>query len=136
VNEGYIFKLTFADGMKGVTPLLRARNPKAKPGFYAGEADDVWCFAYDRPDGGRSFVNTGGHAHANWAQDGFRRLTVNGILWAAKVEVPAGGAKADLAPAELTQNMDKEAAAEAGNPARDGRQQANPPLPKGEAYEA
>jgi hypothetical protein len=112
INEGYIYHLTWADGMKGVTPILRAQNPKAnaKPGAAAKPltpADEVFCWAYDRRDGGRSFVNTGGHGHVNWGQEGFRRLMINGILWAAKVDVPAGGAKVDLDPADLMQNMEK-----------------------------
>lgn len=107
INEGYIFRLTWAEGMKGIAPILRTKNPKAKEGTYKGEADDVFCFAYERPDGGRSFVNTGGHAHANWGQAGFRRLTINGILWAAKVDVPSTGAKCDLDPPDLVQNMDR-----------------------------
>ncbi len=106
INEGYIFKLTYAEQGK-ITPILRTRNPKAKEGTYVKENDDVFCFAFERPDGGRSFVNTGGHAHINWGQEGFRRLTINGILWAAKVEIPAGGAKCDLLEGELMQNMDK-----------------------------
>ena len=106
INEGYIYKLTFAEQGK-ITPILRTKNPKAKEGTYVKEMDDVFCFAFERPDGGRSFVNTGGHGHANWGQEGFRRLQINGILWAAKVEVPAGGAKCELAPDELVQNMDK-----------------------------
>lgn len=106
INEGYIFKLTYAQDGK-ITPILRTKNPKAKEGTYKAEMDDVFCFAYERPDGGRSFVNTGGHAHVNWGQEGFRRLQINGILWAAKVEIPQGGAKCDLAPQDLMQNMDK-----------------------------
>jgi hypothetical protein len=34
---------------------------------------------------------------------------INGILWAAKVDVPAGGAKVALDPADLVQNMEKKA---------------------------
>ena len=107
INEGYIFRLTWTEGAKGITPILRTKNPKAKEGTYKAELDDVFCFAFERPDGGRSFVNTGGHAHVNWGQDGFRKLMINGILWAAKVEVPKDGAKCDLAAEDLMQNMDK-----------------------------
>jgi type 1 glutamine amidotransferase len=107
VNEGFIYKLTWIDRMTGVTPILRSTNPKEKPGTIKSDAERIWCWAYERPDGGRSFVNTGGHAHANWGQAGFRRVMINGILWAAKVEVPAGGAKVDLDPADLMQNMEK-----------------------------
>jgi type 1 glutamine amidotransferase len=111
VNEGFIYKLTWVDGMAGVTPLLRAKNPKEKPGAKVSDADQVFCWAYERPDGGRSFVNTGGHLHANWGQAGFRRLMINGILWAAKVEVPSAGAKVELDPADLVQDMERKAPA-------------------------
>lgn len=107
VNEGFIYKLSWAPDMKGITPILRAQNPKEKPGVAISDADEIVCWAYERPDGGRSFVNTGGHAHANWGETGFRRLMVNGILWAAKVDVPTGGAKVDLDPAHLVQNMER-----------------------------
>jgi len=129
INEGYIFKLTYAEQGK-ITPILRTKNPKAKEGTYVKESDDVFCFAFERPDGGRSFVNTGGHAHINWGQEGFRRLTINGILWAAKVPVPEGGARCDLAAEDLMQNMDKKppravkpkpAAKPAARPAADGK---------------
>jgi hypothetical protein len=50
---------------------------------------------------------TGGHEHKNWGLPGLRRLMVNGILWSAKVEVPAGGAKVELDPGDLVQNMEK-----------------------------
>ena len=46
-------------------------------------------------DGGRSFGFTGGHFHHNWANENFRRLVTNGILWTAKIEVPTGGAKVE-----------------------------------------
>jgi hypothetical protein len=108
VNEGVIYKLTWTDGMKGITPILRARNPKEKPNVQVSDDDTICCWAYERPDGGRSFVNTGGHAHANWGQAGFRRLMVNGILWTAKLEsaIPHG-ANVDLNPDDLIQNMEK-----------------------------
>jgi hypothetical protein len=47
--------------MKGVTPLLRTVNPKSKDDPKANDAIISW--AYDRPEGGRSFVFTGGHLH-------------------------------------------------------------------------
>lgn len=39
---------------------------------------------------------TGGHLHASFAQEGYRRFLTNAVLWAAGVEVPPGGAKVDL----------------------------------------
>jgi type 1 glutamine amidotransferase len=105
-NDGWILSLTWVDGMKGITPILRTWNPKAKAPK-AKESDDIVCWTYDRPDGGRSFVLTGGHEHKNWGLPGFRRLVTNGILWSAKVEIPKEGAKVDLDPAQLMTNMDK-----------------------------
>lgn len=76
VNDGYLYKVSFADG---TTPLLRTAPPKAT---LAGN-EDVVAWAYERPSGGRSFVFTGAHEHKLWAVDGLRRFTLNGILWAA-----------------------------------------------------
>lgn len=56
-------------------------------------------WTYLRPDGGRSFGYVCGHFHDCFKIPAFRRSAVNGILWAAGVEVPAGGA-----PVELTQD--------------------------------
>src|SRR5256885_7167668 len=51
------------------------------------------AWAFERADGGRSFGFTGGHVHNNWANEDYRRLMVNAILWSAKIDVPAEGAK-------------------------------------------
>ena len=60
----------------------------------------------ERDKGGRSFGFTGGHTHANWGDENFRRLVTNAILWSANVEVPPTGAPVDLEPAELKKNLD------------------------------
>ena len=57
------------------------------------------AWAYERDDGGRGFGFTGGHTHKNWANDDFRRLVTNAILWAARVDVPEAGAKVEMDPA-------------------------------------
>jgi hypothetical protein len=51
-----------------------------------GEAQHVmWCA--ERADGGRGFGFTGAHFHRNWANDDFRRVVLNAIVWIAKAEV-------------------------------------------------
>jgi hypothetical protein len=35
----------------------------------------------ERPNGGRGFGFTGGHKHVNWADDNFRKVVLNGLLW-------------------------------------------------------
>lgn len=48
-------------------------------------------WAVERAGGGRGFVMTGVHAHQNLSIDAHRRLLLNGIVWAARRDVPAGG---------------------------------------------
>lgn len=99
IDDGYLYRLRFVAGMKGVTPLLRTNNPKTtKP---KDDNESVVAWAYERPGGGRSFAFTGGHLHLSFAEEGYRRFLVNGILWSAKVEVPRGGAPVALTVAQL-----------------------------------
>jgi hypothetical protein len=102
IDDGWLYQLRFADGKTGVTPLVRTVNPR---GGKAGD-EAIVGWAFERPGGtgakpGRSFAFTGCHLHASFAQEGYRRFLVNGILWSAGVEVPAGGAPAALAEADL-----------------------------------
>ncbi|NWK55608.1 NPCBM/NEW2 domain-containing protein [Verrucomicrobiaceae bacterium N1E253] len=56
----------------------------------AGQKETLlWCV--ERPDGGRGFGFTGGHYHANWQNDEFRKLILNAIVWLAKIKVPKDG---------------------------------------------
>ncbi|RUL85267.1 ThuA domain-containing protein [Tautonia sociabilis] len=57
---------------------------------------------YERPGGGRSFGYVCGHFHHCFAIPAFRRSVVNGILWAAGLEVPEGGAPVEASEADLT----------------------------------
>lgn len=111
VNDGWILKLTFVPEMKGIAPILRTTrlSPKGSDQPITG-AQNVVCWTYERPDGGRAFVLTGAHPHKNWGVEGFRRLVVNGILWSAHMEVPKDGAPVQLDPADLVQNMERKPA--------------------------
>ncbi len=111
IKDEWYFNMRWRADNAGLTPILSAVPPddvrgtpdaKSHPG-----RSEVTAWAYERPkDGGRSFGFTGGHTHANWANDDFRRLVVNAILWTAKVEVPKDGAKCDLAPGAIERNLD------------------------------
>lgn len=101
-NDGFLYKLKFVDGLKGITPLLRTSPPKVA----LKGSEDLVAWAYERPEGGRSFVFTGAHAHKEWGLEGLRRFAVNGILWSAGLEVPAAGAPVALDPADLTRYLD------------------------------
>jgi type 1 glutamine amidotransferase len=51
----------------------------------------VASFAYQRDDGGRGFVFGGLDFRDNLALDNYRRFLLNGIAWAANMEIPKAG---------------------------------------------
>jgi hypothetical protein len=102
-----------------IVPLLRARPSDtvrqgpyvSPPGPYphivaASGAIETLMWAYERPDGGRSFGFTGGHTHKNWGDVNQRRIVLNALLWITKVEIPAGGVVDRITEDDLTQNLD------------------------------
>ncbi|WP_406699399.1 ThuA domain-containing protein [Singulisphaera sp. Ch08] len=95
VDDGWLTRLRFTPEKKGVTPLLRTVSPTdAKTKVVDDAAIVSWL--YDRPGGGRSLTFTGGHLHKSFAEEGYRRFLVNGILWTAGVAIPASGAPVAL----------------------------------------
>ena len=66
-------------------------------------------WAVERQDGGRGFGFTGGHFHANWGNDQFRKTILNALVWVAKGTVPAGGIESKVSEDELKQNLDPKA---------------------------
>ena len=107
-GDGWLYNLHFAES--GVTPLLVGAVPDksrstADAKKHAGR-DEVIAWAYTRPDGARGFGFTGADLHASWAYESQRTLVLNGILWAARLPVPSGGAKAAFDLASLDQNLD------------------------------
>lgn len=102
LDEWY-YHMRFRPGMERVTPVLttippastlaRADGPHENNPDVRAEAGKpqhvAWC--RERPDGGRGFGFTGGHFHRTWADDNCRKLVLNAIAWAAKVDVPKGG---------------------------------------------
>lgn len=119
-DEWYFF-MRFADGMKGVTPVLSAvagrdtmrrgdgphsGNPEVRASVAKGEPQVV-AWAVERADGGRGFGFTGAHFHKNWGIDEQRTIVLNAILWTAKAEVPAGGVPSKVTPEDLAANLDK-----------------------------
>ena len=99
IQDGWLNKIQFVDAMKGVTPLLWSGKEYA--GSRAGLDDDIVAWAYERPDGGRSFAFTGLDAHSAWSLPGMRRFVLNGVLWSARVDVPEAGAACHIDDAQL-----------------------------------
>ena len=55
---------------------------------------EVVAWTVERADSGRGFGIVMPHFYKNWANDDLRRLILNGIVWSAKLEVPAAGVEA------------------------------------------
>ena len=112
--DGWLYNLHFA---QGATPLLSGAVPdKSRSSADAKEHNgrpEVIAWAYERPNGGRSFAYTGCDLHRNWQVESQRRLVTNGILWTAKMEVPQAGAPVTFNPTALTTNLDYKPAAPA-----------------------
>ena len=58
--------------------------------------DEVVCWSWERPDGGRSFGFVGLHFHSNWQRPEYRRLAVQGVLWTLGFPVPKNGVNIDM----------------------------------------
>lgn len=121
IHDEWYFHLRFAPEMTGVTPLLSAvpphstmarpdgdhsGNPHVRAAVARGEPQIV-AWAFERPNGGRGFGFTGGHFHRNWANDDFRRLVLNAILWLAGAEVPRNGVESAVTEADLLHSLDQ-----------------------------
>jgi type 1 glutamine amidotransferase len=105
IRDEWYYHMRFPEEMKGVTPILtdlpteetltradgpHEGNPAVREAIANGEPQHV-AWAFERADGGRGFGFTGAHFHKNWKEDNFRKLVLNAIVWAAKVEVPEAG---------------------------------------------
>jgi type 1 glutamine amidotransferase len=120
IQDEWYYHMRFAKDMAGVTPILTAIPPKEtldRPdGPHEGNKDvraeagkpQHMAWAFERKDGGRGFGFTGGHFHYNWANDQFRKLVLNALVWTAKAEVPKEGVKsATPTVEELEKNQDE-----------------------------
>ena len=118
LDEWY-FNMRWTEGMKGVTPILVAKPsddvrdgpyvyPKGPYPHIAGAKgrDETMMWVLERENGGRGFGFTGGHKHANWGNENYRKVVLNGLLWIAKAEVPEDGAPSTVTDDELKQNLD------------------------------
>ncbi len=108
-----------ADGETKFLPILVAAPPDAtRNGPYvwpAGPykhiqaelgAPEAMMWSVERPDGGRGFGFTGGHYHKNWANDSFRKVVLNTLVWLTKLEVPKDGVASTVTEADLQINLD------------------------------
>ncbi len=121
INDEWYYHMRFREGMEGVTPILTAMpgedtltrpdgphsgNPHVRKAVANGEEQHV-AWAFDRPDGGRSFGFTGGHYHKSWQHDDVRKLVLNAICWTAKMDIPEEGIESPTpTDEEMEANLD------------------------------
>jgi type 1 glutamine amidotransferase len=120
IRDEWYYHMRFAEGLKGVTPILTALppestlnrpdgphsgNPAVREAVRKREPQHV-AWAFERPDGGRGFGFTGAHFHRNWGDENFRKTVLNALLWVAKLEVPRNGVESAVTPEDLKQNLD------------------------------
>ncbi len=120
-QDEWYYHMRFREPRTGVTAILTAVPPDAtreKPDHAHGGNPTVraekgnreaLAWAYERPDGGRGFGCTGAHFHANWANEDFRRLLLNALVWTSGLDVPTEGVQSAVTPDEMTANLDDKA---------------------------
>ena len=79
IHDEFYYALKRPPEQTGFTPLLEADID--------GERH-AYCWAWERPGGGRSFGCTSGHFLDNWNRPEYQRLFAQGILWTLKIDPP------------------------------------------------
>jgi type 1 glutamine amidotransferase len=92
VHEEFYYRLKFPPAKMGWQPVLQAA---------IDGKDETVAWAWQRPDGGRSFGFSGLHFHENWRLPAYRRLVVQGTLWSLKLPIPKDGLAVDVAEHDL-----------------------------------
>ena len=85
-EEEFYYNVRFNENDVRLTPILNVPELESDR-KYGG----VVAWAVDRADGGRGFATTTGHYYGNWKNDDYRKLILNGVVWAAGADVPEGG---------------------------------------------
>ncbi|TLV02297.1 ThuA domain-containing protein [Dyadobacter luticola] len=106
VEDEWYYHMRFTEDEKNITPILQAlppektlnrpegthsSNPAVREAVITKKQPQTLAWTYERPDGGRGFGYSGGHAHKNWKNDNIRKLVLNAISWSAKIDIPDGG---------------------------------------------
>jgi len=82
VRDEFYYRLKFARPGDAIDPLIKVPIEGR---------DETVAWAWQRPDGGRSFGFSGLHFHDNWRHEAYRRLVSQAVLWTLKLPVPQGG---------------------------------------------
>lgn len=92
VHDEFYYALKQPPQVERLVPLIRVALE---------DSDQTVAWAWDRPDGGRSFGFSGLHYHDNWKRPEYRRLVLQGILWSVYQTIPVEGLNVDVTEADL-----------------------------------
>jgi type 1 glutamine amidotransferase len=92
VKDEFYYKLKFVKSPSPVQPVLQAT--------IEGNRETV-AWAWERPDGGRTFGFSGLHFHENWRLPEYRRLTAQAVLWTLQLPIPKAGLPVEVAEEDL-----------------------------------
>ena len=82
VHDEFYYALKWPSGSSPPTPVARGT---------IDDREETIAWAWERPDGGRSFGFSGLHFHRNWEQSSYERLVTQGVLWTLQREIPSEG---------------------------------------------
>jgi type 1 glutamine amidotransferase len=82
VRDEFYYQLKLYPSSAQLLPLVQVEID--------GKLETV-AWAWERPDGGRSFGFSGLHFDENWQLPEYRRLVAQAVLWTNRVAVPKGG---------------------------------------------
>lgn len=89
LNEEFYYNIRFRPSDNRLQPIAEVPALEGRT-----DKGNVVAWAVQRIDGGRGFSTTMGHFFDNWKNPDFRKLLLNGIVWAAGAEVPKTGVNA------------------------------------------
>ena len=87
-------------------PYIHPHGPYPHVVAASGRPESL-MWAFERPDGARGFGLNGGHFHANWANDAFRKVALNALVWVSGAEVPNDGVNSVVTAEDLARNLDQ-----------------------------
>jgi type 1 glutamine amidotransferase len=112
IHDELYYRLDFLPGAIEGKLTGKAESSKSKfERIFAATIDgneETVAWAWQRPDGGRSFGYVGMHFHENWKLVEYRRLAAQAALWTLKMDVPKEGLKVEIDEGDL--KLAKEAA--------------------------
>lgn len=92
LRDEFYFKLKWAQPAEQITPLIQVRIE---------EEDHTVGWAWERPDGGRSFGFSGLHFHENWKLESYQQMLAQSVRWVLKREIPKAGVRVKLETADF-----------------------------------